>query len=427
MMAQLRSGDVDWYEGLYVRRQHLQLFQRQTLAALAEARDLGEPFAAGLLEPCQLTPASDGLRVEHLRAILPGGALLDVPRFADVAPLPLGSITYPATVYAVVDPAQPLAVEDVPVADDNAPATVELIRVKRLSARLTVDPHEGTSVGLAIARLTAADKLDAAFIPTCRYVQAAPVLHERLDALVVSVAALEAHLQDELRAKGFRVETPALGDLGLLLRCGVATRARTRLTALRAIPRVPPFHWYVETATLYNELVSNYLDEGLAAAPAYVHNNPADSLGELVRMTEALVTLARRDRITILPFTRVDQGGVRFLVTLTRDQLREGLRFWLGIETTEPPGELVARVTQAEQLQLTAPTLAAAGLFAVPLKAEESTPDQIPAKPQLHVFRLQPENKPDVWQLVKQESGLEMRWRAAVVPARVSLFIDSDG
>jgi type VI secretion system protein ImpJ len=445
------NGHIHWHEGLFLQPHHLQAQQRLLLDVVAEERRLAWSFPYGVVDARVSPDATENMlvRFDRLRAIMPGGTVVDFPDGADLPPLDIkrafaAAGSNPFTVYLAVPLYYPnrantvdnssadgaavgggedwrvnrlFRLSEVELRDENTGQNPQPTLVRRVNARLLLDGDDQTDLEvIPVLRIAHAagpgvglPRQDPAFIPPCLVLSGSTTLREMVRDLSNQVDASRRELASQMSRGGFTIDAMRGAQFEQALRLQTLGRAAVRLAPLAGTAGITPFLAYQELKQLLAELTA--LDpsrDGLADVTPYDHNNLTLSFAELSRQLRARLRGTVSARYLHVPFAR---GEDRLLAApLTDENLAAANEYFLAVQSKQDPRAVVALVEDADKFKLIAKSFANQRIFGVRLAEERHPPVDLPAQVGQTYFRLLRTESARMWERIVAEHGIAARW-----------------
>ena len=431
---------VHWYEGLFLQPHHLQCMQRSLLENLAAERRLGWAYPYGLVEAKLSADALENLLVQFdaLRAVMPSGVVVDFPSAADVPALNIQTIFEASSGSFDVCLGVPLwyatqanalerggmddwcvkrmyrIVED-EWYDENTGENPQPLLMRKINARLLLPDDDRSDLEviplLRIAHATGEDvglpRQDPGYVPPCFVLRGSPVLTEMVRDLANQVEASRGELVTQITRGGFSIDQMRGIQFEQIMRLRTLNGYAGRLPHLAQAPNLAPLEMYLELRGLLGELAALQPDRDQYDVPAYDHDNPLVCFSELCNRIRGLL------RGTVAPsFIKVElnREGRLMVATLTDEHLTRPNEYFLGIKTKEDPRVLGRLVEDADKFKLMARSLAEQRIWGIRLAEERHPPLELPAASGLHYFRLLRGESTRMWERIKQEKSIAIRW-----------------
>ena len=437
------KGQIHWCEGLFLQPHHLQSMQRHILEKFTRERRLCWSYPYGVIEAKVSDDELENMRVsfDRLRAIMPSGLEVNVPDNAHLPSLDIkeafasssGSLTislgvpvwYPSRgnviekgttedwrtkrTYRVAETERP---------DENTGENPQPILVRQINARLLLDNDDRSDLEvlplMRIVHATGEDiglpRRDSAYIPPCLIISGSPVLAELLRDITSQVAASRNELVVQINRGGFSIENMRGVQFEQMLRLRTLNRFSARLGSLiQATSGVTPFEMYLTLRQLLAELAALRPDRDQFETVEFNHDSPAIAFSEITTKIRALLKGVVQARFLKVPFT-MDQEQKILVATLSDETLSLPNEYFLAIKTKQDPSELAKLVLDRDKFKLMPQSLANQRIFGVQLAQELYPPVELPAQVGLHYFRLMRGESARLWERVKQEKAIAVRW-----------------
>jgi type VI secretion system protein ImpJ len=434
------SPQVHWHEGLFLQPHHLQWMQRQVAESMAAHHRLSWAYPYGVVEARLAPDALENMlvRFDRLRVVMPSGVQVSFPENADLPPLDIKKVFEGSTQSLTISLGVPLwyanrgntidlgseadwrvkriyRAAEVQLPDENTGENPQPLVVRRINARLMLDTDDRTDMEVIplvrVVHATGKDagmpRQDGGFIPACLVVSAWPALRDMIRDLVNQVEARRKEVVVQLTRGGYNVETLRGVQLEQVMRLTVLNRFAGRLPSLIAAPGLSPFEMYMQLRELLGELSALRPDTDQFEAPRYDHDNPGVSFGELIAKIRRFLgeQVARS-------FMQVDfaaDGGV-LAASLEEQHLGVPNDYFLGVKSRQDSRAVAQLVEDADQFKLMAWSMRDKLIYGIKLAEERHPPVELPAQVGLHYFRLLRTESARMWEKVKDERKLAIKW-----------------
>ncbi len=434
------NGHVHWHEGLFLQPQHLQAMQRQMLEQAAGDRRLAWAYPYGVIEARLSGDALENMlvRFDRLRVVTPGGLEVNFPDNAELPPLDIKPLFESSSQSFTVCLGVPLwyptrgnsielgsnedwrvkrlyRVAEVQRPDENTGENAQPVLVRKINARLMLETDDRTDLEVMplvrIAHATGKEaglpKQDPAFMPPCMVLSGWPALRDLVRDLVNQVEARRKEVVIQLTRGGFSIETVRGLQLEQLMRLTTLNRFSGRLPSMVMAPGVTPFEMYLQLRELLGELAALRPDRDQFEVARYDHDNPAVAFLELAQKIRKLLGEEVAKSYLEVAFAR--DGNV-LAATLTDLHLSKPNEYFLGVRTKQDPRAVAKLVEDADQFKLMAWSMKDKLIYGVKLGEERHPPVELPAQSGLHYFRLMRAESGRMWERVKEEKKLALRW-----------------
>jgi predicted component of type VI protein secretion system len=141
----------------------------------------------------------------------------------------------------------------------------------------------------------------------------------------------------------------------------------------------------------------------------YDHDNPAIAFKEICTKIRGLLKGVVPARFMKVTFTMAPEKNI-LVANLTEDMLSQPNEYFLAIKTKQDPSELAKLVMDRDKFKLMPESLANQRVFGIQLNQELYPPVELPAQVGLHYFRIIRGESARLWDRVKQEKVLAVRW-----------------
>jgi type VI secretion system protein ImpJ len=434
------SLQIHWHEGLFLQPHHLQRMQKGLHDQAGTERQLASSHPYGLIEARLSRDDLENMRIrfERLRAILPGGLLVNVPENADLPSLDVKQAlaksvagfkvflgvplwqnaranTVPAGAEADTRAKLIYRVGEVECTDENTGENPKPVQVRRLNARLMLEGEDPTDMELLpllrVLRAAGEDvglpRQDPDYVPPCYVLAGSPVLRELVRDLVSQVEASRKELVVQLARGGFSIDTLRGLQFEQLTRLRTLNRFSARLPSLVLAPNTTPFAMYLELRELLGDLAALHPDRDEFECAPYDHDNLLPVFREL--STKIRSHLRGAVAPSFLKVSFQDAGGV-LTAALTEEHFAQPNAYFLGIRTKLDPTALGRYVEDGDKFKLMPQSLATRAIRGIELKEERHPPLELPAQSDLHYFRLDRNASARMWQQIQSEKAAIVRW-----------------
>jgi type VI secretion system protein ImpJ len=439
---------IHWHEGLFLQPHHLQVQQRLLLDTIDDERRLAWAFPYGVVEARLSPEAVENMlvRFDRLRAVMPGGRVIDFPDAADLPALDikrafaagsgsfnvyLGVPLFYANRANTVDGETATVgekkedwrvnrvyrVSETELRDENNGQNPQPMLVRRVNARLLLDGDDRTDLEvIPVLRIAHAagpglglPRQDPTFIPPCLVLSGSSTLREAVRDLANQVDASRKELASQMSRGGFTAEAMRGVQFEQAMRLQILSRFAVRLGPLAMVNGVTPFMAYQELRQLLAELNALEPDRDAAAdVSPYDHNNLTLSFAEVFKQLRVRLRGAVAARFLHVPFVRGDDKLPT--APLTDETLKSAHEYFLAVQSKQDPRAVVTLVEDADKFKLIARSLAAQRIFGVKLAEERHPPVDLPAATGTTYFRLMRNESVKTWERITSEHAVAARW-----------------
>ena len=432
-------GQVHWHEGLFLQPHHLQCMQRNLMESTATERKLICAYPYGVIESKLSGDALENmlLQFDSLRAVMPSGLVVDCPATAEIPALNIKAIFEASSAAFDVMLGVPLwygnqanslapggddwrakrvyRVAEMQWNDENTGENPQPVLTRKINARLLLPNDDRTDLEviplLRIAHATGEDVglpgQDPNFVPPCLVLSGSPTLREMVRDLANQVEASRGELILQITRGGFSIDTMRGIQFEQMLRLRTLNGYAGRLGHMAAAPNTTPSDMYLELRGLLGELAALMPDRDMYDAPPYDHDKP------LVCFAELCTRIRRLLRGTVAPsFMKLEfvREGKLMVAELTDEQINRPNEYFLGIKTQMDPRQLAQLVEDSDKFKFMAKTLAQQRIWGIRLAEERHAPLELPSQVGLHFFRLMRAESTRMWERIKQEKSIAVRW-----------------
>jgi len=413
--------------------------QRNLMEYTAGERKLTCAYPYGVIEAKLSSDALENmlLQFDALRAVMPSGLLVECPVTAEIPALNIKSIFEGSSAAFDVMLGVPLwygnqanslepggtdwrakrtyRVTETAWNDENTGENPQPVLTRKINARLLLPNDDRTDLEviglLRIAHATGEDvglpRQDPGFVPPCLVLGGSPILHEMVRDLANQVEASRTELVLQITRGGFSIDTMRGLQFEQMLRLRTLNCYAGRLPHLVAAPNTTPSEMYLELRGLLGELAALVPDRDMYEVPPYDHDKPLVGFAELCNRIRSLL------RGTVAPsFMKIEfsRAGKLMVAELTDEQISRPNEYFLGIKTQMDPRQLAQLVEDSDKFKFMAKTLAQQRIWGIRLAEERHAPLELPSQVGLHFFRLMRAESTRMWERIKQEKSIAIRW-----------------
>jgi len=400
-------AQVHWYEGLFLQPHHLQNMQRNVLETLSSERRLAWAYPYGVIDVKLSSDALENMLIQfdRLRVIMPSGLEVSFPENADVPALNIKNLFEASSEPFTVLLGVPLWYA----------TRAQPVLVRKINARLLLPDDDRSDLEvlplLRIAHATGEDvglpRQDPGFAPPCFVLGGSPVLREMVRDLANQVEASRTELVLQITRGGFSIDTMRGLQFEQMLRLRTLNHFAGRLPHVVQAPNVSPFEMYLELRALLGELAALSPDRDPYEIAPYDHDSPLVAFAELCTRIRGLLRGAVAPSFLKLDLNR--EGRI-MVATFTDEHLTRPNEYFLGIKTQQDPRTLGRLVEDADKFKLMARSLANQRIWGIRLAEERHPPLELPSQVGLHYFRLMRADSARMWERIKQEKSIAIRW-----------------
>jgi predicted component of type VI protein secretion system len=416
--------EVHWHEGLFLQPHHLQRMQKSLHDQFCAERQLSWAYPYGLVEARLSRDELENKRVrfERLRAVMPSGQIVNYPENAELPSLDIKqafdksgafnvSLGVPlwqdarantVGVGAEADVRAKLLyrIGETECADENTGENPKPIQIRKVNSRLMLEHEDPSDMELLpllrIVRATGEDggipKVDPEYVPACLVLSGSPPLRELVRDLVSQVEANRKAAVVQLTRGGFSIDTMGAS----------------------------PFAVYLELRELLGELAALQPDQDDFDAAPYDHDNPRPCFVQLDKKIRRLLKPEAEEIVLKVEFKQV---GSYLTAALEDKHFTQPNAYFLGIQTKVDPIPLAHFVETPpnpnvpDKFKLMAQSLASKAIRGVELKEERHPPLELPARSDLHYFRLDRTAPAStrMWQQIQADKSAIVRWTGGEV------------
>lgn len=367
---------VHWYEGMFLRPQHLQAAQRYEANQRNRGAkwDLHYNWGLRSVELNETALANHRLVVQSLQARLRDGTLVCLPEDAAPPALDLkGPLERERSLKVflavpslrlnranVAEPGQPeggrYLVDTLEIEDENSGLNPQSLELRRLNVQVllsTQTDHPGYEVlpiGIVekSAEADALPRLDRTYIPPLLACDAWPPLQiDILRAIYDRIGSKIDMLADQMLSRGISMGSYSMEDVRIVSQLRILNEAYAVLNILAFAEGVHPFEAYLELCRLVGQLSIFSNKRRLPDLPRYDHDDLA-RFYQVKKYLDALLDI-KPPEWEERPFRG---AGLRMQVDLEPKWLEPAWQMFVGVKTTLPPEQCVSLLTTPGQLDM---------------------------------------------------------------------------
>jgi predicted component of type VI protein secretion system len=268
-------------------------------------------------------------------------------------------------------------------------------------------------------------KADSRFVPPTLLISGSPVLMQMVRDLAGQTCAVRSELSTHLGSTPLDLKSLQGLQFEQLSRLRTINRFAARLPALLdesgASGNVPPFEVWLELKDFLSELTALYPAKGDFETLPYNHNDPWPPFNELVTKIRGYLGGVVKPRFRKVDF-RLEDG--LFVGDISPELFVGAIGYYLGIETTMDPTALSRMVVDTDKFKLMPASFGPRAIRGVSLKEERHAPFELPARPRLYYFRLDPDGSRRNWDaFVREPQAIVHFEHADHSNFRISLYV----
>ncbi|MCB9897632.1 MAG: type VI secretion system baseplate subunit TssK [Planctomycetes bacterium] len=438
--------EIHWDDGLLLRPQHLQAFQRHCQGLVSQLT-LARPFGFGVrrLEIREDSIGNFVFEVAACEIVMPDGSLVVAGETATLPPLEFRHLesdaprldvwlAIPLLVPNAPNVEQPdggsegsagrrFVLDAVDVPDENTGGRAQSVGVKRLNVRLFVGqrPPQG-HVTLKIAELEKRVSegtegrtytLSKAFVPACLRIEASPVLHRVVKDVRDRVEEKNAELLGHLRGRRDLLTGESAERPETLLKLQATNAILPVLRQLAAQDEMHPFDVFMVLCRLVGDLAIFGDTWEPPKLSVYKHTEPATAFADLRAVVLDLLEAAVQTGIERREFAVKDAELGILEAELPPAFLKKGATLLLGLETKRSLDEVAPMFTNGRTV-LSAPEeismVRRARIDGVPCRPDPALHPSLKDRPGIVFLRIRPEG--DFWPAVGPSGRLSLAGEA---------------
>lgn len=447
--------EIHWDDGLLLRPQHLQAFQRHCQGLLSQLA-LARPFGFGVRR-LQIREDSIGNFVFEIAAceiVMPDGSVVVAGETALLPPLEFRHLELDAPQLDVwlaiplLAPNAPnvergdgaegrtgrrfvLATLDVP--DENTGGRSQPVGVKQLNGRIFIGqrpPPGHVTLKIAELKKTVSEgaegrtyALSRTFVPASLRIEASPVLHGIVKDVRDRVAEKNAELLGHLRGRRDLLTGESAERPETLLKLQATNAILPVLRQLAAQDEMHPFDVFMVLCRLVGDLAIFSDTWEPPRLAVYKHTEPYEAYADLRRTVLELLEAAVQTGIERVPFAVRDKDLGILEAELPPAFFKRGAVLLLGIETPRTLEQLAPLFTNGRTV-LAAPSeismVRRARIDGVPCRPDPQLHPSLKDRPGIVFLRVRPEG--DFWPAVEPSGKLSLAGEAVDASARFFVY-----
>lgn len=436
--------EIHWDDGLLLRPQHLQAFQRHTQGLVAQLA-LARPFGYGVrrLEVREESIPNFVFEVSACEIVMPDGAVVVAGETALIPPLEFRHLELDAPrldVWLAVPLLQGNApnvehpdeqggggrrfvVSELAMPDENTGGRNQDVGVKRLNGRIFVGqrpPPGHVTLKLAELEKVVSEgeegrryQLSKSFVPASLRLEASPVLHNVVKDIRDRVQEKNQELLGHLRGRKDLLTGESAERPDTLLKLQATNSILPVLHQLAAQDEMHPFDVFMVLCRLVGDLAIFSDGWEPPRLATYQHADPAAAYGDLRRVVLELLEAAVATGIERRAFQVHDAELGILHAELPPAFLASGATILLGVQTSDGEADVAARFTNGRTV-LSAPDeismVRRARIDGVPARPDPALHPSLRDRDGLVFLRIHPEG--DFWPAVPTASKLALAGEA---------------
>lgn len=440
---------VHWYEGMFLRPQHLQTAQHWMETVVAAGFSSARSFPWGFLD-LQIAPEpleNFTIRLDACTARLKDGTWVCIPDNTVVEPLSiektlpaagtldifLGIPQWQETSANAVSLEDPASTEGIPRyephalmrRDENTGGNRQMLYTRRIRAKLFTAGDDTT--GFELLRLGAVRRTDKpGAVPEVDAAGAGPLLaiqaHSAIAGLVNSMASeVEAKCQrlaSEAREHKMLWTDGVPANLEHLIKLHALNDPHAHLKALLQSPMLHPFDVYTVFTRIIGCLAVFHEDLAPAGIPKYDHDRLGQTFDALRRRLTVMLEAFIPTRYAVRTFTRkkdnLNLDGLE--VELDRSWIDDNLELYVALYSEALDEQALQRFIY-DNLNMKvgsptrAPKISTAAVRGLRLQLKPPPAGTLPRRPGLHYFKIDKTIGPDrtdYWKECEQERAIRI-------------------
>ncbi len=318
--------------------------------------------------------------------------------------------------------------------DENTGRNPQPIQWRRLNGMLMLEDDDRADMEyiplLRVTREVSGEgagfpKADVRFVPPTLLMNGSPVLMQMVRDLAGQTCAVRSELSTHLGSTPLDLKSLQGLQFEQLTRLRTINRFAARLPALLdetgAGGRVPPFEIWLELKDFLSELTALYPSKADFDTLPYNHDDPWPPFNELVMKIRSYLGGVVKPRFRKIDF-RLEDG--LFVGDISADLFVGAMGYYLGIETTMDATALSRMVVDSDKFKLMPASFGPRAIRGVTLKEERHPPFELPGRPRLYYFRLDPEGSRRNWDaFIKEPQAIVHFEHADHSSMRIALYV----
>lgn len=434
------SSFLHWHEGLFLQPHHLQRFQRdlQESFVAERSRQWAYPFGVVDMRISEDELANRRVRFERLKVVMRSGVVVDFPDHAEIPPLDLKqalarfrsgfivSLAVPpwdpvrANVYAERKTSEArvkvhYVVGERSVRDENTGENPKPVIVRKINASLVLSDDDLSNLETipllrvvpGVGQEIGTCRQDPAFAPPCLVLRGSPALRKLTYDLAAQVEASREGLVVQINQGGFNMELLRGVQLEQMLRLRTLNHFAARLPLLAEAENISPFDMFLELHSLLGELAALNPTQDLFRVGNFNHEDPLPAFKELSDRIRGQLKGVVTSSFLKIEFS---PEGDFIAADLADEHFSRPNDYFLGIETNEEHRSLTALVEDPDRFKLMPKSFVRRPIFGIKLKEERIPPPELPAKTNLHYYRVLRSDSGRMWDMLQREKSAAVRW-----------------
>lgn len=420
-MSLNRFAELHWGEGMLLKPQHFQVWQRHVHDVVNGTVGGLQPYAWGLrrLDLDHGALENSILSIRALEARLPDGTVVSVPDNADLPELRLKEALEEAGADPIVvrlgvplfrersgnletESGSPDGLprrnrlDEMQVGDENTGDNIGPIEVRRLNARLLLpgDPALEHCSVMPLLRVyregqdeDAPPRADEQFVPPTLELEGSPRLHAIAREILHLASARATALTETITGQQLDFSVEAGGSPEMLLKLHVLNGFLAYFQPFLRIPRLHPVHVFCELSRLAGELAIFSVDRRTPPLPSYEHADPGAGFQQLFDVIQELLG---RMYVTRAPHRSFEAWGRYWVARIEPHWLAAGNVFYIAVDSELEPEEVRAIMERQVSIgsKQTIEELAKLVVPGIGRRYEPRAPRSLQDKPRRVYFRL---------------------------------------
>jgi len=443
---------IHWHEGLHLLPQHLQALQNLVLSTLGAERAFLHRHRAGIVD-LELEIRKTTVTVRRLRAVMPGGVLLDYPHNVEIPGLDVEAelrrrkngfrlalglpawSPHRANAPRMADAAGGLGkvryrLEELSLPDENVGGEGRPAYIRKFNARLLTESDDAADLEvLPLARIepipgAGLPQVDPRFCPPLLRLRGWAPLHDLVRKAYHEIEDSRSGLIGGLREGGLDPQFLKMhgAQWPLLLKLRSVNSHLARLKPLLEADQASPFEVFCEFQALLGELASLDPQNSLFEPQVYPHEQPYDCFEETV---ERIRKHLRSDAVTSLKAYELTSSGDGqwSQVNVPPTEFSVGSDCYLCVDSKESRGKVDDWVQDPWKCVLTALEEVHRPDIGLPLKRCEAAPGGLSPASNFHYYNVDRETNRRVWDAIRQQGQIGLRGRPPFEVKRMMVYL----
>lgn len=443
---------IHWHEGLHLLPQHLQALQNLVLSTIGAERAFLHRHLAGIVD-LELEIRKTTVAVRRLRAVMPGGVLLEYPHNVEIPALDVEAelrrrkngfrlalglpawSPHRANAPRMGDAAGGLGkiryrLEELSLPDENLGGEGRPAYIRKFNARLLTESDDTSDLEvLPLARIepipgTGLPQVDRRFCPPLLRLKGWPPLHDLVRKAYHEIDDSRSGLIGGLLEGGLDPQFLKMHGTQwpLLLKLRSVNSHLARLKPLLEADQASPFEIFCEFQALLGELASLDPENSPFEPAGYRHEQPYDSFEELV---ERIRRHLKSEAATSLKSfeLRSSGDGQSSHVTVPPTEFSPASNCYLFVDCKESQPRVDDWVQDRWKCVLTTLEEVSRPDTGLMLRRCEVAPGGLPRATNFHYYSVDRNSNPRIWDAICKQGEIGLRGKPPFECKRMMIYL----